>query len=440
MKTIAELLAAREQKLQAAKTLRDAAGANMTEEQAKQVDALLAEAEDFKTQADKLKADADRIARLDAALADVPASPIPAGAGHHVQIEDKKSDPMFGFKAPADFLLAVVKHGRNEGRGLKVDQRLAPLMAVVGSDEQSGANDAYGGFLVPETLAPGLLSIPAELDPMAAMTQKVPMASPIVKINARVDKNHSKSVSGGLIVYRREQAESVTAKRMEAEQIQLNAHSLMGLSYATEEILVDSPVSFAALLEAGFRDEFTAKLHDERLNGSGVGQFLGILNSAALVTVAKEAGQAEDTVVFNNVLKMRARAWGYANAIWCANHDVLPQLAVMSIPVGTGGVPVFISSANPDIPDILFGRPIIFTEFCKTVGDVGDICLCNCSQYLEGTYQPIQGASSIHVRFVNHEQAFKFWMRNDGRPWWTSALTPKNSAATLSPFVTLAAR
>ena len=46
----------------------------------------------------------------------------------------------------------------------------------------------------------------------------------------------------------------------------------------------------------------------------------------------------------------------------------------------------------------------------------------------------------MHVRFENHEQVFKFWTENAGAPWWRSALTPKNGANTLSPFVTLAAR
>ena len=56
------------------------------------------------------------------------------------------------------------------------------------------------------------------------------------------------------------------------------------------------------------------------------------------------------------------------------------------------------------------------------------------------TLADLQGASSIHVRFIEHEQTFKFWMENDARPWWTAALTPKYSSDTLSPFVTLATR
>jgi hypothetical protein len=85
------------------------------------------------------------------------------------------------------------------------------------------------------------------------------------------------------------------------------------------------------------------------------------------------------------------------------------------------------------------GRPLIFSEYMQALGTLGDLTLINWTQYLEGTYQPLQSAESIHVRFVNAERAFRFMLRNDAAPWWRSALTPKNGADTLSPYVALAA-
>ena len=123
-----------------------------------------------------------------------------------------------------------------------------------------------------------------------------------------------------------------------------------------------------------------------------------------------------------------------------ANHDTLPQLMLLNQSVGTGGVPVWQPSAREDRPDTLLGRPIFFTEYTDTVGNADDILLCNWSQFLEGVYQPMQSAESIHVRFLNNERTFRFSLRNAGSCWWRAALTPKNSSNTLSPFVGLAAR
>jgi hypothetical protein len=69
-----------------------------------------------------------------------------------------------------------------------------------------------------------------------------------------------------------------------------------------------------------------------------------------------------------------------------------------------------------------------------------DIFLVTWSEYIEGTLEGFGGAESIHVRWSENERAFKFWTRNAGAPWWRAALTPKNGASTLSPYITLAER
>lgn len=349
--------------------------------------------------------------------------------------EGFESDPKKGFKTHREFLSTVI----DAGRGRVVDPRLQ-FLATVGSDEARTNSDPAGGFLVPEGFAPDMLTIQAEADPFAGRTTQLPMQFPVVKIPARVDTAHNTSVAGGLTVTRRPETVAGTASQMTMTRVVMEAQELFGLSYATEEMLTDSPQSFAALLAAGFSDQFTAHLINERLNGSGVGEFQGVISAACTVSVAKETGQAADTILYENVIKMRSRCWGYGNAIWLANHDCMPQLMLMNQAVGTGGMPVWQPSAQEDHPDMLLGRPLIFTEFCKTVGDKGDLVCGNYTQYLEGTYQPLESAESMHVRFVNHERAFKFWLRNAGQPWWKAALTPKNSTATLSPFVVLDAR
>lgn len=360
-----------------------------------------------------------------------------------------------GFKNRREFLTTVMKAYMDQGSGQSLDKRLDLLCAAniekawrekgvivkaVGSDEQSGIHDAYGGFLIPPAFSPEMLKIDPEADPMGGRTRIVPMSSPIFSQPARVDKNHTTSVSGGLTVTRRPEAVAATASRIEFEKVELRAQSLMGLSYATREVLEDSPNSFAALIASGFSDQFNYHMIKERISGTGVGEYEGILNSPALVSVAKETGQAADTIVFQNIVKMRARCWGYDQAIWIANHDCYPQLSQLKLDIGTGGSAMYTPSLVEGRPDMLSGRPIIYSEYAKTIGDQGDLILGNWREYLEGTYQPLRNEESIHVRFTTHENAFKFWTRNDGRCWWRSALTPVNSSSTLSPFVVLDGR
>ena len=452
--TLEQILAARVAAVDASKAIiakADAEKRDLTDAEADQVERLTGEASSHAAEAAKIErrtnaraaaaqADAD-LARPQGRKVVDAARDLPAGAPA-VAREAFLDDPKRGYATPRAFLQDVIANDSGNTRQVRRPESLKSLRvieATAGSDEQGGYANPYGGFAVPVGLVPGLQTRGFDGDPIGARVTPLPMSSPVVRVNARTDSTHTSSVSGGLTVTRRPETVAGTASRMQMEQVEFQATSLFGLAYATEEILRDSPVSFAALLEAGFRDEFTARLIDERLNGTGAGQFEGVVTSPCTVSVAKETSQVAATIVTQNLLKMLARCWHSSDAIWYANQTCMPQLALLTIDVGTGGVPVYMPSLREGMPDMLLGRPIVFGEFAKAVGTVGDIVLGNWSQFLEGTYEPLQGASSVHVRFVNHEQTFKFWMRNCGRPWWRAALTPKNGS-TLSPFVTLATR
>jgi HK97 family phage major capsid protein len=390
---------------------------------------------------EQVSAEADTFSRVHAAAhahdgRRTDASPQTTGASAAPTVAATAIDPAAvkrrGFSTPREFLQGVI----DAGSGRRLDKRLVPLQATVGSDEQRGISDPYGGFMVPEAFSPDFLKVDPEADPMAPYVRRIPMGSPTLRIPARTDKNHTSSVSGGLTVTRRPETVAGTSSVMTMEQVVMQAQSLFGLAYATEEMLTDSPQSFIAILEAGFNDQFTYKLIQERINGNGVGEFEGILKSPALVSIAKEAGQAAATLVLQNVLNMRARCWGYQTAIWVSNHDCIPQLGVLNQSVGVAGTGmVWVPSFREDVPDVLLGRPLLFSEYASTLGTQGDLILFNGMEYLEGLYQPLESMESVHVRFTSHERALKFWLRNDGRGWWKTPLTPVNSSKTLSPFV-----
>lgn len=365
------------------------------------------------------------------------------GASIEVKEPGFTNDPMKGFGSPKEFFGTVVDLAtRGEaGRKAAEDPRVRYL-ATAGTDEQSGQSDPYGGLLVPVAMSGGVRSVGADTNPLIGSVTTIPMQARSVEIIARVDKDHSSSVSGGLSVSRRDETDGIASSRMEMEKITLKATGLFGLAYSTRELMQDSPQSISALLQQGFSDEFPATIFEEMISGNTPGKLEGLINSPATVSVAKESMQTADTINGTNLLKMRERAWRYGTgSFWLANHDTYRQLVAAHSTLTSDDYPLFIHGNGTDVPDTLLGRPIYFNEFCKTVGDVGDIILASQpSQYLYGVYQPLRSEESMHVRFENHEQVFKFWTENAGACWWRSALTPVNGANTLSPFVTLAAR
>jgi HK97 family phage major capsid protein len=421
----------------------------MSAEQRTKYDALGAEYATKKSERDaakaQLKAQEERLARERTGGATPRrTSATDSNAGTHVTNPKPlwEDDPKKGFKDHREFLTTIMECttlGRMDDRLKSLISPTEGRNATAGSDEHGTYSDPYGGFFVPVSFSPETLRLDPEGNPMAGLVRSIPMTTPTISFNARVDKNHSTSVSGGLRVYRRKETQTVSASRMEHEQVTLNATSLFGVAYASEELLARSLVSFVALLDAGFSDEFNAKEVNERLNGTGVGEFEGIFNSPAKITVTKESGQAAATIVKENIDQMRMRCYRYGSAIWLANHGTLAMLKSLVQVIGTGGVVVPYFTTSPEGQAMLDGRPLFFTEFAPALGTEGDLSLTNWSEYLEGTLTSMSNAESMHVRFLEHERTFKFWKENDGRCWWRSAFTPKNGP-TRSPIVTLQTR
>jgi HK97 family phage major capsid protein len=86
----------------------------------------------------------------------------------------------------------------------------------------------------------------------------------------------------------------------------------------------------------------------------------------------------------------------------------------------------------------ILGRPLFVSEKVPTLGTRGDIGLYDFSHYLIGDRQIVQASSSPHFKFSSDKTAYKILERVDGRPWVTTALTPRNNGSTLSPYVTVA--
>ena len=333
------------------------------------------------------------------------------------------------FNSFGDYLSSIDK----KTKGQSDDPRLKAL------GESSGET---GGFLVPDEFRAELLRIPLEDAIIRPRARTIPMASNTIKLPRVKDTSHASSVYGGVVGYWVEEAGSYTAAEPDFAQFQLVAKKLTGYTQASNELAQDSAIALESLLTGMFGDAIRFYEENAFLNGDGAGEPIGILNSDALISVAKETGQAATTIVYENIVNMYARMLpsSHKNAVWIAHPDILPQLMTMALTVGTGGSAIFVNNASADVPMNIFGRPVFFTEHAQTLGTVGDIYYADLSYYVIGDRQGITIASSDHYRFANGETVWRFTERLDGAPWLDSAITPQNGSNTLSPFVALATR
>ncbi len=338
-----------------------------------------------------------------------------------------------GFKSLGEQLTAVM--------AAETKHEIDPRLKATGASEGVPAD---GGFLVQTDFATSLLEKVFNTSDIVSRVFRMPISANAnaIKIPAVADSSRADgSRSGGIQAYWAAEAGTKTASQSTFEQVSLELKKLVGLTYATDELLQDAP-ALEAWIGRAFASEFDFKIADAIINGDGAGKPLGILNAPCLVTVTAETGQGATTLVTENIIKMWARRFGpnTGKYVWLINQDIEPQLYTMGLAVGSGGIPVYMPAGGlSGAPySTLFGKPVIPCEQAATLGTAGDIILADLSQYLMIDKGSIQSASSIHVKFTTDETAFRFTYRCDGQPLWKSALTPyKGTGNTQSPFIVL---
>jgi HK97 family phage major capsid protein len=365
----------------------------------------------------------------------------PEGALTRPGPREKPEDrPQDRFSCLGQQLISVYQAGRPGG---SVDPRL--FIAAASGLNQTVPSE--GGFLVQQDFTNDLLQDLMTTGILASRcrSQQISAVSNSIKINGVDETSRASTRFGGIAGYWADEAEEKTKSKPKFRKIELNLHKLIGLCYATDELLADA-AALESFIRAAFPSEFGFLIDDAIINGTGAGQPLGILTAGCLVQVAKETGQKADTVVAENVIKMYSRlfASSRANAIWLINQMIEPQLFTMSLAVGTGGIPIYMPAGglSGQPYGTLFGRPVIPIEQCAALGDLGDIIFANMNGYILAQKGGIQSDVSIHVRFIYDESVFRFVLRLDGQPVRASALTPYKggAVATQSDFIALAER
>lgn len=310
----------------------------------------------------------------------------------------------------------------------------------------SGASSgvaADGGVLVRSEWSTKLLDKAQEASQLLGKCDDFPIGDGNDGIEAPYVNETSRATGsrwGGVQVYRRGEAETVTAAKPSLGLFELRLEDMMGIAYATERLLRDATL-LQAIFEKAFASEFAFKCDDEIIRGSGAGQMLGILNADCKVKQSKEVGQSNGTIKAENVINMysRMRPRNLGRAEWYVNAESLPQLMTMSVAVGTAGgqlvyMPPSGLSAAPY--GTLFGRPVTPLEQCSALGTEGDIMFADFLEYATIAKQMVS-ADSMHVRFLYNERTFRWVYPINGKPKLPSAITPYKGSKTLSPFVTL---
>lgn len=343
------------------------------------------------------------------------------------------------FRSLGEQLQAVFRH--YSSKGTVTDGRLVRAPTGAGEVDPTG-----GGFLVQFDFGASIFMLAHDMGEILSRVNKIPISanSNGLKIPG-VDETSRATGSrwGGVASNWAAEGVAGTESRPKFRMVEFDLRKLISKMTITDELLQDS-TALTAIAAQAFSEEIMFMTEDAIFEGTGAGQPLGIINSPALVSVAKEIGQAAGTIQLENINKMWARLWARSRkeAVWLINQDCEPQLFQLNQVAGVGGQPVYIPPGGvQNAPNsTLFGRPVIATEYSAILGAPGDIALVDLSQYTVVDKGGVQMATSMHVAFDTDEMRFRITYRVDGKPMWHSAITPFKGSNTRSPFVVVAQR
>ena len=431
-KKMRELLARKSSHVAAMRAITDKAsaeGRDLTPEEATQFDGLKAQLDAASVAFDReqMLVDAEKAAGV----------VIPDNA--HISASDNRAaDPKAGFKHFGEFAAAVIRGSDRPGQRVVIDERLSINAAAPTTYGSEGVGQD-GGFLIPPDFAKTIFTLSLTDESLIPLTDNTETTS-----NSMIFPKDETTPWGtdGVRAYWQAEAGAGTQTKPKFGTSVMQLHKLMGLVPLTNEVANDA-AALNSYLPPLVSRSIQWKTNEAIMQGDGAGRPQGAFNAAAAIVVAKESGQATQTVATNNILKMIARLppGSFRNAMWHVTPDALPFIFGLTL----GNYPIYLpASAGVQLSPYgtLMGRPIIVSQHVAAFSSQGDIALIDFSYYRTLTQAGgIQTATSMHLYFDADAMAFRATFRIDGQPKIVAPIAQaKAGALTLSPFVLLAAR
>jgi HK97 family phage major capsid protein len=361
---------------------------------------------------------------LTKALADMPA--FQKAANLLPEETDRPEEKSF-----ADFLVAIERGDTKRLSSVYKSTKTALA-------EESGAT---GGYLVPTEYSSEIMRIAAENAVIRPRARVIPMMGREIDIPA-VDYSGSTAGTqpqlGGIRTYWTAEAAIITESEPSFEPVKLVVNKLAGYAKMSNELAEDAP-ALSTLLTTMFAEAIANAEDYAFIQGDGVNQPLGIMNSPCLLTEVA----ASSSFVLSDAANMVAKFLpGLQNGVWLMHPKVLPLLIQLADGTTDGNI-IWIPNASDNVPGTLLGRPILFSGNVpilpagSSASQKGGVILADLSKYLIGDRGGVRIDFSPHVNFLTDQGTWRFTKRVDGQPWVSRAMYLPDGTNQVSPFVSL---
>lgn len=321
------------------------------------------------------------------------------------------------------------KHDANE--------RIDAIAAEYTGDQKAMVenSDTAGGYLVPPEIADELIRLREANGVLRGLIPSHPISVDELRIGA---------VDNGLAVAWTAELTEKLQSEFKFSELSANVFTAAGLAIASNQLLKDNKFNLDQMINRDLAKRFIALEEQAFLNGSGVGQPLGIRQTAGVKSIPYPSAESSPTALIDtiitaiteiwsnfygapNAIVMHPRTWGY---LVKARESGTPNSYILGAPSTIYGrqpedsLPGFTAGASLPRGE-LFGLPVYTTpnvpttlgsgtnESCVFVGNWGEALILD----REG----ITTDQSEHVFFTSNQTVF----RSEERVGFTAARYPK---------------
>jgi HK97 family phage major capsid protein len=285
--------------------------------------------------------------------------------------------------------------------------------------KQTGMSEgvnADGGFTVPVEYVASVYEFAFALSPILSKVTRLPMSSNTLKY-PKLSQSEGNYFGGVLVTWTDEGHEKTQTKPV-FEQLSFTAHKLAAVVVMTDELIDDSLVNIVNYVTGLLTKAIMYELERVVIDGTGVGQPLGITNDPIVVANAvarTNAGAISDNDLYNMEAAIDE---AFRNLSWICRRRLIANLRALKDTVGQPIVHDTWGSfmSTPVLTPTMLGYPYYITRNARAIGHRGDLILGDLSAYLLAVRSDLKVDMSQHVYFLTDETCLRFVMRVDGMP------------------------
>ena len=335
----------------------------------------------------------------------------------------KKETPRGEFKSMGEMAKAIMLLRK----GGQADPRLA-LYTKAPSNWQSEGTGTDGGFAVPPVFVPEIKDVPGFRPTVLPLFNVEITAGNSIEFV--VDETAPWNTASGIQAYWGAEGAQKTSSKAALTSKLIKLEKVYALVNATDELLEDAP-RFEAHLTRKAPQVIQAKIDNALINGTGVGEPLGLLNAGSKVTVTR-ANASQISVLDLTKLKSQVLHNDISELAFIASPTAIAYMEYQQFAGWTG----VIGERSPNTMSpvaYMLGIPVISSQFAKALGTSGDVICVNRNGYLVGAKGSTPKFDISRDLYFDYDMtAFRFVYRLNGLPMLNTTITGGDGSTTYS--------